>query len=254
MLVNLSAIPTAYAGQLEDLSQYKSIELEKGDSTALLSSLKDNGLAAGAQLGFFERTQEIVAVVKSHDAALDTMYPFGALLSKEGYLPPVIEEIGRTSEVVSGNRINESEMRMRIVKPAQFHLTVPTFRDYLFSGFPQSFIGVDEFTPPSLKPKTEKAKKVWADSIKEGYAAGRSQADKLFELNLSHVNADFIGMWRYNRLLALGMVKPPAVAKSVAESTVTDNEIIVVPRSSEIVDNSKFNQKIDTWKREMSRE
>lgn len=243
----------ALSGELEDLTNYKSIELSKNDQASVLNALKENGLTAGAQYGLYERTQEIYTRIMNSQSELDAMYSFGSLVSKDGYLPPVIEEIGRMIEVKSGDRVDESEMHLRITTPAKFHLVIPSFRDYLFVGFPQSFGGVDSFLPAALKPKTDKSKKVWTDAVKEGYAAGKSQGDKLFDLNLAKLNNDFVGMWRYKRLLALGVIKAPSVAKSAGEYVVGGDEIVVAPRSAEIVEKGSFNKKTLEWKQEISK-
>ena len=239
---------------VEDLMKYEGSELVKEEVHGKLDALREGGLTAGTQLGFSERAEAIKAKIELHSHELDVIYPFATLLDATGYLPPVIEEVGKSVEVSNGSRLTESAVTFRISTPARFTLQPPTYRDYLFDGFPSPFAGTKDFLPAALKPKTDKERDIWAKSVKEGYSLGTTQADKLIALNLSKANHDFVGMWRYKRLLALGMIKAPAVAKSIEETAVSNNELIIVPRTSEIVEEGKFNPKVMDWKREMSRD
>lgn len=246
---NLSATP------MDDLIRYEGDGVSsKDEARGKLEALRESGLIAGTQLGFYERSKTIKTEIELHSHELDVIYPFATLLDNTGYLPPVIEEVGKSAEVTEGKRLTESALTFRISTPARFTLLAPTYRDYLFDGFPSLADGSKEILPASLKPKTAKEKDVWAKSVKEGYALGVSQADKLIALNLGRANRDFVGMWRYKRLLALGMIKAPAVAKSIEETAVSNNELIIVPRTSEIVEDGKFNPKVIEWKREASRD
>lgn len=198
--------------EIQEIEGYK--EPKAGEKTPLpvdirMEALKEAALSYGARGGLASRTKEIRHELDQRASYLDRIYNFRNLLisAPSGLLmePPIISESldalliesdGQTAAV--SDAVYMINQNVRIVSaPRQW-------RTYLERGW-----GIVEPPPEILRPKNNDERKVWRDLTEKGWIEGRTQADEVFEQDLSKLSAEFNGMVRYRKLLAQGMVSPP---------------------------------------------
>lgn len=172
--------------------------------------LRELALPLGSHRGLADRSAILIAELETRASRLDTLYRFGALVTKNGVLPPVITEARDAIEATT-DQVRRADAMYKIIVPARFVTLPPTWRDYLFIGLrikPQA----DALPFSGMLPKTTAERAFWKDQVMLGYAQGQALADQILETNLARLNRDYTGMLRYSELLNKGMVSEPEVA------------------------------------------
>ena len=177
---------------------------------ARANALREIAVALGSHKGLADRSAELIAALEARASRLDTMYRFGALITRRGVLPPVITEARDAIEATS-DQIRRADAMYKIAMPARFVAIAPSWRDYLFVGL-RIKAQVDTLPFPSMLPKTGAERAYWKEEVELGYTQGRALADQILETNLARLNRDYTGMLRYSELLNRGMVSEPEVA------------------------------------------
>lgn len=170
---------------------------------------KEAALSLGARGGLAYRTYQIRQDLKMYDGYLDKVFDFTQLLipAPSGLLiePPIVSESddallidpkGLKAAVV--DRVYDISRNARIVTTSR------TWRTYLEREW-----GSVELPPDILRPKDDVERAEWKENVKIGWKQGFSQADETFDRDLHRLLADFTGMVRYRKLLALGQVSSP---------------------------------------------
>lgn len=174
------------------------------------NELQEAALPLGSHKGLADRSMKLLAEIEARGGRLDTMYRFGALVTRNGMLPPVITEARDAVEATS-DQIRTADATYRIVVPSRFVTVAPTWRDYLFIGL-RIKAQTDQLPFSAVLPKTAAECEYWKEQVMLGYAQGEALADQILQTNLARLNRDYTGMLRYSELLNKGMVSEPSVA------------------------------------------
>jgi defect-in-organelle-trafficking protein DotC len=202
---------------INDLLDYSNGE--NTDLSARLNAIKELGLQIGAQAGMIDRAKLIVDQVNKRAHDLDKIFEFQPLLSRDGWLPPVIETASQGVETKNAaQRLEFFGVSYKIVRPAIFVRVVPTWRDYVFNGLDDGRLTVDKL-PDTLRPITAKEKRIWTQAVEDGWKIGADQANAIYNENLQKLKRDYMGMIKFKTLEANRMIKAPvlAVTPEVAE-------------------------------------
>jgi defect-in-organelle-trafficking protein DotC len=172
-------------------------------------ALKEAALSYGARGGLAHRTFHIRNELETRTTQLDKTFDFRQLLipAPSGLLiePPIISEnVNALIIEGSGQEAAVSDRVYQIIRNARIVSAPRHWRNYLERDW-----GVVTPPPEILRPKNNDERKVWRDLTEKGWIEGRTQADEVFEQDLSKLSAEFNGMVRYRKLLAQGMVSPP---------------------------------------------
>jgi defect-in-organelle-trafficking protein DotC len=211
-------------------------------------ALRDSALSLGARAGLAWRAEHINAQVSKHEPLLDRIYNFNALMLEKYVLPPVLIEARQTFDRNSDDTIRIADRQYMVQQQAKFTTVAPTWRDYLLLRYQHP-----ENPDRSLLPKNQIEKQVWDHFIDEGWQAGITQADSIFQEHLGRIKRDIQGMILYRTLLAQKMVSPPFVAEVNFGVTGGDNELAVNDRILHITAMPSFNQKSEMWETEITR-
>ena len=176
------------------------------------SVLKDLALIIGAQAGLSDRSREILAVLDKRQKELDKRFQFNRLVLGQNVLPPSISE-SRDVVALEASAMRVAGVVYRIDEPARFALPTPTWRDWLYLGL--------DINPPQpqqidvqVLPQTPQEQAYWERMVRQGYEAGREQAQASFDANLNLLERSYSGMRRFYELVQRGMVTPPVIASA----------------------------------------
>jgi defect-in-organelle-trafficking protein DotC len=242
---------------LTDLQeQSRGQEEVSGEASGLhirADAVREAALSYGARGGLAFRTFMIQRRLAEYDTSLSKAFDFKRLLiaAPTGLLiePPVVsaaekavivERTGQTAAVA--DRIYRINRIARIVTASRdWHLYLE--RDW----------GRVDPPPSMLLPKDDIERAAWRAFIKQGWAAGVTQAEDTFEADLDRLTEDFVGMVRYRELLAQGMITPPfAVADDRGVTAHTNSngeayEMRIGDRGLTITDKSSLVPRSDQW-------
>lgn len=191
--------------------------VEPGEGVALnqrMGEIRNVALAFGAQGGLAHRAYQLQKELEDKAGYMSRIYDFNALaipMSAGGFVvPPVIEEANDAFTVASDGMSASSAQRvLRIIQPARIMHNVPDWRTYLTREWEQPRV------PTGLAlPRNAEEKAVWQTSVAEGWAAGITQADRIFEVDINRLVRDHAGMMRYRSLVASGVVKDLYLAQA----------------------------------------
>ncbi|MEW6339648.1 MAG: type IV secretory system conjugative DNA transfer family protein [Pseudomonadota bacterium] len=174
------------------------------------NELQEAALPLGSHKGLADRSAKLLAELEARGTRLDTMYRFGALVTRNGMLPPVITEARDAVEATS-DQIRTADSMYRIVVPSRFITVAPSWRDYLFVGL-RIKAQTDQVPFSAVLPKTAAEREYWKEQVMLGYAQGEALADQILQTNFNRLNRDYTGMLRYSELLNKGMVSEPSIA------------------------------------------
>ena len=185
-------------------------------------AMRDTSLRYGAQHGLAARAISINKTLEYRDAYLNRIFNFNALLLPHNLLPPVLVESSNTLNLDSPDAIRLADKVYKIVQPARFVTSAPSWRDYLWLDYAKP-----EAPDISVMPRSKAEREVWDKYIKQGWINGIDQANQIFSENLGRLNRDYVGMVLYSNLLAKHMVSQPYVAKAKLGVTGDVNEMHV---------------------------
>jgi defect-in-organelle-trafficking protein DotC len=227
----LSASPTAEAS--ESIPLVRRLELQ-GAAQAI-----------GAQAGLADRSKEILADLQLHEHELDQKWRFTDLLFSNGVLPPVITKILDATDVASRVMTVQGAV-YHIEEPARFVSVPPTWRDWLFTGLTPDKPNVSDYQ--GSLPRNGSERDYWKEQLSAAYAAGRAQADSIFQTNLARLTKAYGGMRTFYELHAAGMVSLPQIASATDSVVERDPNAVVIGQTVfRITADSSFN-KASQWK------
>lgn len=215
-----------------------------GLSDTVWQMLNDAGQTVGFQGGKAQRSWELRQVLTARDGVLNNMYDFRPLISRQGYLPPVIVTATDMAHVTP-DQIRTANRTYNILVPARFVSNPPGWRTWLLPGLAAKRIDAPD---SSVRPKNRKEKAVWEDAIKRGWAEGRLSADRTLEANFNRLTRDYTGMMRYSTLLQQGIVKAPDIKESQQSVTGTRDELMIGDKVKQIQDPAGFVVDKKQWK------
>lgn len=174
--------------------------------------LRETALPLGSHKGLADRSKIIIKELDARATRLDTMYRFGALVTKKGVLPPVIVEADDAIEGTT-DQLRRADAMYRVVVQPRLVTVPPSWRDYLYIGL-RLKAQADAIPFSSILPKTPAEETYWKEQVQLGYKQGEELADQILNTNLARLNRDYTGMLRYSELLNRCMFEEPKVAVS----------------------------------------
>lgn len=211
-------------------------------------ALEEAALSLGARGGLAWRSFEIREELQTRERYLDKVYDFRKLLiaAPSGFQiePPIINEsINSILVEGDGQRAAVSDRIYNIINNAKIVTTPRTWRTYLDRSW-----GEVVAPPDILRPQDDEERRIWKDLVERGWEMGIQQANDTFEADLNRLTADFMGMVRYRKLLAQGMVTPPLALQVDMGVTGNGDEMRIGDRSVHITGKPQLMTGSSAWK------
>ena len=204
--------------------------------------IQESAMTYGAQSGAAHRGYRINLELSKFSGYLDNIFNFRYLMLEEGVLPPVLSEGMNTYQQTGTNQVRTASHVYKIEFPARFVSTPPTWRSYLTQNFSKP-----EKPHGSLLPQSEAEGELWNKWVSEGWKMGLDQAQSSFKSSVARLKRDYLGMLRYRKLYAKGMVSKPIVARSHLGVTGGGNEMSVDDKVFKITEDSSLNPNKKDW-------
>jgi defect in organelle trafficking protein DotC len=191
---------------------------DQGVKQIRLQTLKQAAFSWGVQEGLSWRYENIVAALDKQSLELHTVFSFNKFIVDGKMLLPSIIKAERIFEQKASDTARTVNVSFTLDKPARLVPQTPTWRDYLIRR-------IDEPQKPHdvIFPRTPEEAKVWAENLDKGWKEGVKQADDVFEIDLRRLQRDIEGMYRFRKLLAMGIVTMPKIASSKYSVVKLDN-------------------------------
>ncbi|UCQ13120.1 type IV secretory system conjugative DNA transfer family protein [Edwardsiella tarda] len=215
-----------------------------GLSDTVWQMLNDAGQTVGFQGGKAQRAWELRQVLISRDTILNKMYDFRPLISRQGYLPPVIVTATDLAHITP-NQIRTAYRTYNILVPAKFVSNPPNWRTWLLPGLSSERIDAPD---ASVRPKNSKERTVWETAIRKGWDEGRQSADRTLEANFNRLTRDYTGMLRYSTLLHQGIIQAPDIKETQQSITGSRDELMIGDKVKRIQDPGGFIVNKEKWK------
>lgn len=224
---------------------------EESISIVRETALREAASTVGARAGLHDRSCELDAVLRKRTPDLDKQFRFNSMMMGRGMLPPVISE-ARDTVSFESSVMRIASRAYKIDEPAMLVDVPPTWRNWLYVGL--SSFGCDKPFPipevaAQLRPQNEKERVFFNQILKDSYAAGRAQAQQVFDKNLARLERTYQGMRRYFELFERGMVSAPMLVSDTEVASMDDpNTLIVGNTIIRITSNASFIQRVEQWR------
>jgi defect-in-organelle-trafficking protein DotC len=230
-----------------DKSSYMRASHESADPKMInmvrLNGLRETALSVGARGGLFERANEINNLLADNSWVLNRIFKFYGLILNDNVLPPVLTT-GKNAMTLAGHDvIHIADQHYEIVQQARFVTAPPSWRDYLWMNYQKP-----DMPDNSLLPRNKYEREIWKRDLDEGWAAGRKQAELIYNENLNKLARDFNGMILYRTLLAKNMVSAPFVATMNMGITGDKSDLTINDRILRITSFPQFQLNGNSWK------
>ena len=207
-----------------------------------LKAIQATALSLGAKGALAWRAQHLNQTLTQDASILDHIYDFNQLLLRHNVLPPVIVEANNDVKLSDSDTIHLANKVYKLVQPARFVTTPPTWRNYLWLSYTKPPVPSE-----GLLPTTQIEANVWNEYLKKGWKQGLGQANSIFKANQNRLRRDFAGMVLYKKLLVQKMVSAPMVAKANLGITGDSKELHVNDVVMRITDHSSLQTNSDKW-------
>lgn len=231
--------PPATADYLFDISSSPSSDIPD----ARMAVLQEAGRQAGYRAGKARRSWELLEAMKVRESTLDALFDFRTLISREGWLPPVISEAKDVAHITE-DQIRTSSHIYQIVSPARFVSNPPSWRNWLTAGLSS---GAQEFLGTGIAPDSRSERKVWQAAVSEGWTDGRDGADHIFEANMNRLTRDYQGMVLYSALLRQGYITRPDISDEVKTVSGDKQKLITGDRVRRLKTQATFVTEKQRW-------
>lgn len=213
-------------------------------------SQREAALSYGARGGLAKKAYMLTEKVSDFEPILDKVFNFRQLLVRapSGLLiePPIVSEALDALVIEQGgNEAAVADQVLKINRQARIVSAPRDWRQYLvFAAY------AVEIPPPPrvLWPKNKEEQADWNTWVRQGWDAGYSQGDDIFEANLAKLVADYNGMVRYRTLLAEGKISQPFALQEDRGVTGGNDEMRVGDRALRITGPSQFLTGANLWK------
>lgn len=228
--------------------QHRKLLDDEGEALPELrvSIIKQNAKAYGTQAGFKSESRRYYNRLMERKAYLDRIFSFNSLVMKNGKgLYPVIEEAQNAVTLYNRKTLHTSAFIFEIKRPACLFSTIPTWRDYLLTGFElERYVKLPH---SELMPRTESERGLWNRELARGWELGKKQAHLSFIANISRLEQDMAGMIRFKTLLLKGQVSEPIFSDSHQVVVGDATKIYVNDSIYRVVQDSEFELDSKKW-------
>lgn len=194
------------------------------------AALRESATVYGAREGLRVQSCAIRAEIERKTVELDKRYRFGELMMGRGILPPVISE-ARDSVALDATVMRVASFVFHLDENARVVDVPPTWRDWLYVGLSFDACGATPVDVPGheqLKPQNAAEEAFFRDVLTRSYEMGVQQAKDVLAANLARLERTYLGMRRYYRLYAQGMVSAPVIATSTDVVNREDPNTLIV--------------------------
>lgn len=204
-------------------------------SEARRQLLEESGRNSGFRGGKAERAWELRQALDGQVARLDSLYDFRTLISREGWLPPVIDEAVDVAHITP-RQIRTASHVYEIIVPERFVSNPPSWRTWLLAGLSSGSgdAGI------SLRPENSVQKTLWQAAVRRGWGEGRQSADQTLEANFNRLTRDYRGMLLYSQLLRQGFITAPVVTDQQQTVTGDRQKLTTGDRVRSLKENAGF--------------
>lgn len=207
-----------------------------------LQAIRETATTLGARGALAWRSLQIDNSLSSQVERLDHVFDFNQLLLKHNVLPPVLTEADDSINQDGATALRLASKTYNIISNAQFVTAPPTWRTYLWMNFDKP-----DLPDHTLLPNTQAEGKMWNYYLKQGWKEGLAQANAIFNVNLSRLKRDYMGMILYRKLYAEKMVSAPFVASTDLGVTGDANHIRINDRVLRITALSRLQTNSNEW-------
>lgn len=208
-----------------------------------LAALRETATTLGAQGALAWRGEHIDVALEKQAAYLDHVFNFNQLLLKHSVLPPVLTESQSNFNLANNDTIRMADKTYKIVSPARFVTTPPTWRNYLWLSFKKP-----DVPDSTLLPVNKAEARIWNFYIRIGWKEGLQQANDIFAANLSRLKRDYLGMVLYRKLLAQGIITSPQISKADLGVTGNADQLRINDEIMRITAHSALQPNSNKWK------
>lgn len=207
-----------------------------------LKALQETAMALGAKGALAWRAMHLNETLQAQANTLDQTYDFNQLLLRHNVLPPVIVEATNDVTLANNDTIQLANKVYKLIKPARFVTTPPTWRTYLWLSFKKP-----DLPNKGLLPTTKAEADVWNAYLKLGWKNGLIQANSIFNANLSRLKRNYAGMVLYKKMAQEKMISQPTVAKANMGVTGNAKEMRVGDTVMRITSHSSLQTNANKW-------
>ncbi len=238
---------------LEELQNIPKLNKITGDNfekplDIRVSAMKEAAISYGARGGLARRTYEIRQELEGRSDYLDKVFDFSHLLipAPSGLLiePPIISE-SEDSMIIQndGSRAAVADLYINIGFNSRIVSSARNWRQYLYRNF------TEVVEPPDLlRPSNKEEREQWKQWVKKGWDQGIQQAEEIFEEDLNVLTADYEGMVRYRKLLAMGMISAPYAIQEDRGITGGGNEMRIGDREVQLSGVPQLKSGYNSWR------
>lgn len=214
--------PTAEELKNMQIGGKTEVELKLAEELDLRKrAMKEAAQSYGVRAGLLRRTYEIQNSLNQTSHTWDASFNFTPLMLTDFQpgekadgrsrvvVPPIILELGKTTNLVDETIIRDREAVLKIYENAHFATAVPNWREYLQRKL---FETKPALPHVSLLPRTPEERSNWDKWVQESFKVGVAQADAIYEKNVATLERDFRGMVRYHELVDKKVVSLPYVS------------------------------------------
>ena len=203
--------------ELQELRGDSDLSPDEAAGGVRFRAIRQEGLRMGAQTGLAHRYSMIMEYLNGNEPKLNVTFSFNPFIRDGRLLVPSIQEA--QNQFVLDEQTGEASIvrnAYTVLEEARIVSVTPTWRDYLYQ----------EYTYPeaphrSVLPRTESEARVWEQSLKEGWVAGLSQADSIYDDRLAALTQAVEGRHLYNTLESKNVFTPASL--QVVANKVTFN-------------------------------
>ncbi|PHQ80766.1 MAG: type IV secretion system protein DotC [Coxiella sp. (in: Bacteria)] len=235
-----------YSGPLTANVGYVKLSSLPADSSTInpirLQAIRETATTLGARGGLAWRALQINQSLSGQVEHLDHVFDFNQLLLQHNVLPPVLSEDDNSISQDGATSLRLASKSYTILSNAQFVTTSPTWRTYLWMDYDKP-----DMPDNTLLPTTQAEATMWNIYLKQGWKEGLTQANSIFNVNLSRLKRDYMGMILYRKLYAEKMVSAPFVASTDLGVTGDANHIRINDRVLRITALSRMQTNSNDW-------
>ncbi|CAM5368396.1 hypothetical protein SSTU70S_05717 [Stutzerimonas stutzeri] len=182
-----------------------------------IKAIRQEALRLGAQTGLAHRYTMIMEYLDSVEPKLNVTFNFSGFVRDGRLLVPAVTEV--TNQFKQDPESGEATVvrsAVTVEEEARIISVVPTWRDYLWQEY-----GYPEQPHASLLPRSPAEVKVWEDAVNEGWRAGVSQADLIYDDRLALLTKAVEGRHAYLMLENKKVFSPAAL--QITKNQITFN-------------------------------
>jgi defect in organelle trafficking protein DotC len=207
-----------------------------------LKAIEDTASSLGARGALAWRGKQIDTTLAKQAGFLDSIFNFSSLMLPHNVVPPTLVEGNGQYSQDSPNTVRMSSKTYKILKPAHFTSTPPTWRTYLSMPYKKP-----NMPDRGLLPVTADEITVWNKFYEAGWDNGLKQADLIFNSNLNRLKRDYNGIILYRKLYTQKMISAPFVSEAQLGITGDHDAIKINDRVLRITNASMIQTNSSKW-------